>query len=176
MTFTDYLFNIALVSLVVVQIRGHKITVARLLFPIVAVAYVATQYLHSVPTAGNDLLLEVGLAGIGCALGVLAGFATSVRSVDGGAFAKAGAVAAVLWVLGIGARMAFEIWVTHGGAGAVGRFSIAHHITSAQAWTTAFVLMALVEVVSRTALIGVKALRTGQPIPRGGFLRRPVPV
>lgn len=173
MTLTDYLLNLALVGLVYIQIKGHKITVVRLLVPLGAVAYAATQYLHSVPTAGNDLVLEAGLAAIGCTLGVLAGLATSVRPVDDGAFAKAGPLAAFLWILGIGARMAFEIWASHGGAASVGRFSIVHHITSAQAWTTAFVLMALAEVAVRTALIGVKALRTGAPIPRGGLLGNP---
>ncbi len=114
MTLTDYLLNLALVGLVYIQIKGHKITVVRLLVPLGAVAYAATQYLHSVPTAGNDLVLEAGLAAIGCALGVLAGLATSVRPVDDGAFAKAGPLAAFLWILGIGARMAFEIWASHG--------------------------------------------------------------
>ena len=39
MTITDYLMNIGLIALVVLQIRGHKVTRARLLFPLVATVW-----------------------------------------------------------------------------------------------------------------------------------------
>jgi hypothetical protein len=170
MTITDYLMNFALIGLVVLQIRGHKITAARLLVPVAMTVWVASQILHAIPTTGDDLLLEASLALVGGTLGVLAGFATSIRRVGEGAFAKAGAMAAVLWVLGVGARLAFYLWVTHGGHAAVARFSADHHITSAGAWAASFILMALVEVVSRTAVMYMKTRRTGAVIPRGGLL------
>jgi hypothetical protein len=173
MTITEYLMNIALVSLVVLQIRGHKITAARLLVPVVMTFWFVSQILHTIPTAGNDVLLEGSLALVGAGLGVAAGFATSIRRLGEGAFAKAGAVAAVLWVLGIGARVAFSLWVTHGGQPTVARFSAAHHITSGHAWAAAFILMAVVEVSTRTAVLYLKTLRTGAVIPRGGLLHRP---
>jgi hypothetical protein len=174
MTITDYLLNLFLVGLVVLQVRGHRVTRARLLLPVVATAWVATKFLHSVPTAGNDLVLELGLALAGATLGSLAALATTIRRDGSGAVAKAGAVAAVLWVLGVGARVAFSLWVTHGGSPAVARFSAAHHITSSSAWAAAFVLMALLEVVSRTGVLYLKTLRSGAEIPRGGLLGRPV--
>jgi len=173
MTITDYLMNFALIGLVVLQIRGHKITVARLLVPVAMTVWAASQILRAIPTTGNDLILEAALALVGGSLGILAGFATSIRRAGEGAIAKAGAVAAVLWVLGIGARMAFYLWVTHGGHATVARFSADHHITSAGAWATAFILMALVEVVSRTGVLYLKTRRSGAVIPRGGLLRRP---
>src|SRR6202035_4597331 len=98
MTTTDYLMNIALVALVVLQIRGHKVTRARLVFPLVATVFVAAQFLHAIPTAGNDLVLVVGFAAVGAALGVGAGLLTTVRRDGAEAVAKAGLVAAVLWV------------------------------------------------------------------------------
>lgn len=173
MTLSDYLLNITLVGLVILQVRGHKITRSRLVFPLVATAVVGLQYLHGIPTAGNDLVLVIGLALVGGLLGSLAAVATSVRSDGAVAFAKAGAVAAVLWVLGIGARMGFYFWGTHGGESAIARFSVVHHITSAQAWAAAFILMALAEVTSRTAVLYLKTRRVGAEIPRGGFLRNP---
>ena len=173
MTTTDYLMNLALIALVVLQIRGHKITAARLLVPVVMTVWAASQILHTIPTAGNDLVLVATLALVGGSLGVLAGFATSIRRVGEGAVAKARAVAAVLWVLGIGARMAFYVWVTHGGHDTIARFSADHHITSAGAWAAAFILMALVEVVSRTGVLYLKTQRSGAVIPRGGLLHRP---
>ena len=73
--------NIALVALVVLQVRGHKITVVRLVVPIAMTLWAASQFLRTVPTAGNDLLLEAALLGAGSVLGLLAGFVTSVRPV-----------------------------------------------------------------------------------------------
>ena len=169
MTISEYILNIALVGVVALQIRGHRITAARMLFPVVVTLWVASQVLHAVPTAGDDVLLEavLGLAGLG--LGVAAGFATSVRRDGAGAFAKAGPVAAVLWVFGVGARVAFSLWVTHGGRPAIESFSAIHHITSGAAWACAFILMALAEVVSRTAVLYLRAARSGAEIPRGGL-------
>jgi hypothetical protein len=173
MTITEYLMNFALVGLVILQIRGHKITVARLLVPVVMTFWFASQILHAIPTTGNDVVLEASLALVGAILGVAAGLATNIRRLGEGAFAKAGAVAAVLWVLGVGARVGFSLWVSHGGRQTVADFSALHHITSGHAWAAAFILMALVEVASRTSVLYLKTLRSGAVIPRGGLLRGP---
>lgn len=169
MTATEYLLNIGLVGLVVLQIRGHKVTRARLLFPVVMTAWVASSFLHGLPTAGNDSLLEVTLAVSGAALGVFAGLTTSVTRQGAGAFAKAGAIAAVLWVAGIGARVGFSLWVAHGGRSSVASFSASHHITSGAAWAAGFILMAILEVAVRTGVLYLKTLRSGAEIPRGGL-------
>jgi hypothetical protein len=172
MTTSEYLLNIALVGLVGLQIRGIKLTKAALLLPVVMTAWAASQILQTVPTAGNDLVLELVFAVAGCALGVLAGVATSVRRAGAAAVATAGVLAAALWVFGIGARVGFSLWVQHSGAPAVRQFSLAQHITGGAAWGTGFVLMALAELCSRTCLLYVKARRTGTTIERGGLLRR----
>lgn len=172
MTITEYILNFALVGLVVLQLRGHRITRARLLVPVVVTVWVAGQFLHSIPTAGNDVLLETSLASVGALLGVAAGLATSVKRIGAEAFAKAGAFAAVLWVVGIGARVAFSLWVSHGGRASVARFSAVHHITSGNAWAAGFVLMAMIEVALRTGVLFVKARQVGAEIPRGGLRQR----
>jgi len=176
MTTTGYLMNIALIALVVLQIRGHKVTRARLVFPLAATVFVAAQFLHSIPTSGNDLVLIVGSATTGVALGAGAGLLTTVRRDGPSAFAKAGLVAAVLWIVGIGARMGFALWVGHGGQAAVAQFSVQHHISSGAAWGAAFVLMAMAEVASRTGVLYVKTLRSGATIERGGLFRAPAAV
>jgi hypothetical protein len=171
MTTTDYLMNVGLIALVILQIRGHKVTRARLAFPLVATVFVAVQFLHVIPSAGNDLVLVVGLAAVGVALGAGAGYLTAVRRDGASAFAKAGLVAAILWIVGIGARMGFALWVSHGGQASVARFSALHHITSGAAWGAAFVLMAMAEVASRTGVLYLKTRRTGAVIERGGLFR-----
>jgi hypothetical protein len=172
MTTSEYLLNLALVGLVVLQIRGIKMTAAALLVPVLMTAWAASQILQSVPTAGNDLLLESAFAVCGCVLGVLAGIATSVRRIGAAAVARAGALAAALWVAGVGARVGFSLWVQHGGAPAVAHFSVVHHITGGPAWGTGFIFMALVEVTSRTGVLYLKTRRSGATIERGGLVRR----
>jgi hypothetical protein len=162
MTFTDYLIDIALIAVVLLQIRGRRLNFLSLVLPIGIVVYAATQYLHGIPTGGNDLaLVGVGVTA-GTALGVLTGLFTSVRrNASGHAYAQAGAVAAILWLVGVGARFAFQLYVTNGGARAVERFSAHHAITSSAAWTAALILMAFGEVIARTAILGLRGWSAG---------------
>ena len=172
MTLTDYLLNAALIGLVVLQVRGHRVTAARLLVPVVLTIWGASQFLRSVPTAGSDLVLEAALVFLGSGLGVLAAIATRIHRDGEGAIAKAGGVAALLWVAGIGARLGFYLWVTHGGQTAVASFSASMHVTSSAAWAAGFILMAMAEVVSRTGVLYLRTVRSGAVIPRGGLLSR----
>jgi hypothetical protein len=162
MTFTDYLLNAAIIALVLFQIRGRRLGPRTLILPIAVVAVVAASYLRTIPTAGGDLPLILAGAGAGLALGAGCGLATAVyRRSDGVVMARAGLVAAVLWVAGVGARLAFALYAMHGGARAIGDFSVAHQITSGQAWVDCLVLMALIEVLSRSAVLAAKYLATG---------------
>jgi hypothetical protein len=160
MSATDYIINGVLVLLVLRQIRGSRLDLANLVLPVVLVGGAAAYYLRSVPTAGNDLVLDLVLACAGAALGLLCGLATRVwRGSDGVAMAKAGGIAAVLWVVGIGARIAFALSSEHGAGPAITRFSIAHSITSGNAWVAALVVMALAEVLTRLATLRLRARR-----------------
>jgi hypothetical protein len=158
MTITDYLIDISLVAIVLFQVRGRRLTTRGLLLPVGIVAYVAFTYLRGIPTAGNDLVLVLGCAGVGALLGALAGHFTRVRpDAQGMPVAKAGLVAAGLWILGTAGRLAFQIYASHGGGGAIARFSTSHAITSVAAWTDALILMALCEAVIRTGILGWRA-------------------
>ncbi|MFI6051042.1 hypothetical protein ACIBCO_13255 [Streptomyces violascens] len=153
MTTTDWITDIALVLVVFRQLREGRLDLKTFLIPLGIVAFVAHTYLDSIPTAGNDLVLIGALMAVGAALGIAGGVYTRIRVAGEHLLIKAGAVSAVLWVLGMGARMGFQVWVEHGGADDVARFSMAHQITTDQAWVAAFVLMALTEVVTRLATI-----------------------
>jgi hypothetical protein len=160
MTITDYAIDIVLIGLVAFQIHGMHLTRRALILPLVLVGVVAMNYLKTIPTAGNDLFLIIALTAIGATLGSFAGLFTSVRQDSSGIpFVKAGLLAAILWMLGVGSRFAFQLYVSHGGFPAVARFSAAHDITSGAAWTAAIVLMALAEVVCRHVTIVVRAHR-----------------
>jgi hypothetical protein len=97
MTLTDYALDISLIAIVLLQIRGRRLTARSLLLPVILVGWAATNYLHGVPTAGNDLLLVVASASVGATLGILSGLFTTVQlGPDGIPYAKAGLVAATL--------------------------------------------------------------------------------
>jgi hypothetical protein len=159
MTTTDYLLNAALVLVVVRQIKGKRLIGSAIYVPLAICAYVGYTYLHSIPTSGNDLaLIGIGSAA-GLTLGTLCGIFTKVYpDHDGIPFARATGLAAALWVLGVGSRIAFSLYAQHGGGPTIEHFSIVHAL-SPDAWVAAFVLMAILEAVTRTVVLLVRARR-----------------
>jgi hypothetical protein len=79
------------------------------------------------------------------------------RGPSGVVLARAAWVAGALWIGGIGSRIAFSVLSENGLGSAIRHFSIAHDITSSTAWTAALVLMALCEVLARTATLAVRS-------------------
>jgi len=158
MTIWDYLLNIALIGLVVLQMRGRRLDRRGLVLPLVLVGWAASHYLHGIPTVGNDLVMVLGGALIGATLGAVSGVLTRVtRGADGVWLARATIGAAALWVLGVGSRLGFSLYAQHGGEHAIGQFSMTHHLTAA-AWVTALVLMSLSEVICRTLVLWTRTL------------------
>jgi hypothetical protein len=159
MTTTDYIINAAFLLVVLRQARARQIDRRALVLPLLAVFFVAQQYVHTIPTAGNDLVLIGGLAAVGLSLGLASGFATDVHAGrDGIALARVGWLAGILLVSGIGARMAFAFALTHGAEPAVRAFSITHQI-GAVAWPVALVAMAVCEVTVRLATVQIRGRR-----------------
>jgi hypothetical protein len=157
MTVTDYVVDILLIAVVFRQLRARALSPGSVVLPVVLVAIACVNYLKPFTPGGNDPLLIALLAGTGVVLGTVSAVVTNVwREVDGRVMVRAGLLAAGAWVAGMASRFAFAVWSTGGGAGAVTRFSIEHRITSAQAWTTALVLMAVGEVVARVVVLQVR--------------------
>jgi hypothetical protein len=128
-----------------------------LLAPVALVALAAAVFLRDVPTAGNDGTLELVGAGTGVLLGLAAGLLVRVRTSAGRTTMSAGRPYAALWTLVIGGRMLFAYGADHWFSTGIGRFSYEHRITGADAWTAAFVLMALAMVLTRVAVTAVAA-------------------
>jgi hypothetical protein len=155
-----YIINIVLVLLVVRQIRERRLDLRGLLLPVALVAVAGFSFLHTIPTAGNDLILVAVLATAGAAMGVACALATHVRlGNDGTPLARAGRVAAALWIAGVGARMAFAYGSAHGLGPTIAWFSREHAITSASAWVAALVLMALADVTTRLLVLYARGRR-----------------
>jgi hypothetical protein len=166
MTISDYLINAVFVVVVLRQARERRLDLRSLVVPLIVVAFVAHIYVHSIPTAGNDLLLVAALAAVGLTLGVLGGFATHIRLGDDGLpLVRVGWVAGALLVAGICSRMVFVFAVNNGAEPAIRSFSMSHQIGAA-AWPVALVSMALCEVTARLVTVQLRARRmTGGAAP-----------
>ena len=167
MSSAQYALNLGLLVYILGSNLGtRRLAPTRLLLPVALVGVAAWLLLRDLPTAGNDVRLELVGAATGALLGVVAGLLVRVRrDRSGGLVTRAGTAYAALWVLVIGGRMAFAYGTDHWFPVAIGRFSITHRITGADAWTAAFVLMALTMVLVRVLVTAVSA-RTVRPVAR----------
>ena len=159
MTPFDYITDIALIAVVVLQMRVRTLTLRSLLLPLGLVAGAGLVYLRPVSLSGNNVTLIAVLVVAGLTLGTLSGVTTGVWRRDDTVVSRAGLLAAFLWVLGMGARFAFAVWATHSGAATIGHFSARTNITGAHIWQFALVLMAYAEVLSRIGVLQVRRVR-----------------
>ena len=168
MSLGDYVIDILLVALVLRQIVPRALTARSVLLPALLLVFAGSQYLKGFPTAGNDLLMEVVLILLGAAFGLLSGLTTKVWADPArGITARAGVLAASSWVLGMGIRLGFDIWAhTASGEASLVRFSVRHSITTADAYSTAFVLMAFAQVIIRVGILQYRRLRLSPPASR----------
>lgn len=167
MTLFDYLIDSALVLLVLLQIKERELTVRTLVRPLIIAGIAVAEYLHGIPTAGNDLVLVAVFALTGGLIGFASGKVVLMRRAQNGeVLARSGWASAFYWVLGMGSRFAFIYWITHTGHAWIGRFSASHAITSGEAWTVALLAMAIFEVTGRTAVLAIRRRRL-QGVPSG---------
>ncbi|WP_035803881.1 DUF1453 family protein [Kitasatospora mediocidica] len=157
MTTTDWFIDIALLLIVLRQMREERLTTRTILLPLGMITWAAGNYLTNIPTAGNDVLLAVIFAATGVVFGLAGGLLTRVRHAGGHVLIKASRGAAALWIISMGFRLGFAVWSTHAsGAAHLTSFSAAHNITSGQAWAVALLLMAVGEVVVRLGTIIIR--------------------
>ncbi len=117
----------------------------------------AANYLHGIPTSGNDLVLVAMLAAVGLSIGVASAQTVRMRPDGrGSVLARAGWASAFFWVVGMGSRFAFLVWATHGGAATIGHFSAEHAISASSAWPAALLAMAVFEVCARSLVLVVR--------------------
>ncbi len=170
MTFTDYLIDSTLVLLVLLQLRERELTTRALVRPLIIVSIAVVNYFHGIPTAGNDLVLVAVLASLGLTIGAISGQTVLMRrDEDGAVLARSGWISGFFWVLGMGSRFAFAVWISHGGAATVGQFSIEHAITSHDAWTVGLLAMAVFEVCGRSLVMASRRHRLQRLSPAPHF-------
>ncbi|AXH95480.1 hypothetical protein [Ornithinimicrobium avium] len=154
MSTAQWILNASLLAWVLTRNLGtRRVNALTFLVPLMVVSVAGGWFLRDVPTAGHDTTLELIGLGVGVLLGAAAAALTEVSSRDGGLLVRAGVGFAALWVVVIAGRALFAQWATHGGAGTIGEFSVHHQITGADAWTAAFVIMALAMVSARLVVL-----------------------
>ncbi|HEX4657083.1 MAG TPA: hypothetical protein VH307_06840 [Streptosporangiaceae bacterium] len=97
MSATHCIISSVVVLLVLRQIREARLDLASLLLPVALVSGAAAYYLHPVPTAGNDVLLDLTLGAAGALPGALCAPAARIRRGTAGvALVRAGWLAGIL--------------------------------------------------------------------------------
>ena len=168
MSFSEYAINPILVASVVRQLRGRRLTWVGLSWPLALVAWAAITYLRGYPAGGSSTVLVACGSIVGVVLGASCGWLSRVYATpDQHVIVRATGVAALLWVLGTGSRLAFALYAEHGGYPRIEAFDTSHGIASTRTWATCLILMALAEVLARTAFLGPR-LRAAQ---RSGLAR-----
>lgn len=155
MSAAQYALNLGLLAYILISNLGtHIVTRHRLLLPVVLVAIAGAVFLNDVPTLGNDTSIELVGAATGVVLGLVAGLLVRVRvRPEGGrVLMTAGSAYAALWVAVIGGRMLFAYGAERWFSQRIALFSYEHQITGADAWTAAFVMMALAMVLTRVVV------------------------
>jgi hypothetical protein len=155
---SDYVFPLLLILSVLRQIRGKQLTILQLAWPVGIVIWAAAEYVHGFPASTSNLSLVAASTGLGAGLGALAGRYTVIyRRADGALVARATLATVFLWTLGTVGRLAFGLYAENGGARNIAHFSAAHGL-AISAWIAALTLMALAEVIGRTAALAPRAV------------------
>ena len=140
-------------------------TTRLLVQPLVILGAAVATYFQTISTTGNDLLLIAAFGLIGATIGTASGLSAIMRRGADGVTTRAGWWSGFFWVLGMGSRFAFAVWVAHGGAASIASFSAQNSITGAGVWTDALLLMAVCEIVGRTLVQGARWRRlAGVPV------------
>ncbi len=161
MSTTQWILSIVLLAWALVRNLGtRQVALGTFVLPVVIVVAAASFFLFPLPTAGHDLDLVLTFGAVGVLFGLAASAVTRLHHRDGKLVATSGAAFATLWLVMIGGRIAFAEWATGTGSRTVGMFSRDHAITGADAWTAAFVVMALGMVLARTVALAVRTRRT----------------
>lgn len=164
----DWIISLALMLVVLRQLRGRRLTVTGIVWPVALVAWAAFTYLRQIPSYSSDWLFTISLAVAGLALGLATGFLTKVYRDKDKVIGKATGAAATLWIIGMGSRVAFGIVALHGGAQAIASLSEDMHLHSADTWPTALITMALCEVLSRTLVLLARYRKASRQAGRPG--------
>jgi hypothetical protein len=146
------------VAVVLTRIGRHRYARRQRILTLAVVAVLVVKYVRNMPTTGHDGLLEAACAAIGGLFGLAMLAVTSVDrdQTDGQIWVKAGIAYLTLWVVLLGARVAFAYSATGWARGDIRNFFISDKLSSS-AIAPAFVLMTIGCLVVVTIGLAIRA-------------------
>src|SRR5450755_1986464 len=78
MSLDDWVISLALMLVVLRQIRGRRLTIGGIVWPVALVGWAAFTYLRTIPDYYSDWLFTIALAVVGLVLGLATGLLTKV--------------------------------------------------------------------------------------------------
>ncbi|WP_431044266.1 hypothetical protein ACQUSR_21750 [Streptomyces sp. P1-3] len=146
-----------LIIILATDIGRRRITTMRMVRSVIAVAVVIAIFVHSLPTQGNDLSLQLVGVGVGVICGLIAGtLLPAYRHESGEIYTIGGIGYALVWVVLSCGRIVFAYGAEHWFTADLIRFSIENKISGEDTYANAFVFMSLAMVLTRTAVLLTK--------------------
>jgi hypothetical protein len=175
---TALIAGVSILAVILATDLGRRrLTTARMLRSVLVVVIVVPLFVHSFPTTGNDVSLQLAGVGAGVIAGLVAAALLPARRDEDGEIRTVGGVGyALVWIVLSAARVLFAYGSEHWFGEGIIRFSIDNKLSGQDVYANALLFMSLAMVLTRTTVLVSRRhrLRADQAGVRDGLLEVPL--